>query len=334
MSVNRGAAATGKVIPLPGLEGKNPLGFLAALGVLDACSRGEPAARLEWTTELTPTAVLICPGGLDRVLDLADADRAQLVDDPVLTGPSSSPLTDAKPPLPVLRTWALQVEKSSAAPRSDATAGEDLLTALVAEQASDSSSRTNAKPTHLHFSAGQQQFLRLANDLARSVDRTQLEHALTGPWVPDLAAKTFGWNAGGERVFAFRATDPSGEKRPGYPGPDWLAFRGLACLPVVAREATGGFTLVTTACETGWKVSSFRWPLWSAPLGVDEARSLIGAIVPQPRRREELGPAAELAARGITWVLRSPISRSDQGGYGSFGAADTEMDATSADTGL
>ncbi len=319
-------------LSLAGLAGNNPLGFLAGLGVLDACAAEGLDARLSWTDDLTPTAVLTTAAGLDEVLEAVEADRVRFVGSSVLNGPPGHPLTDAKPGKEVLRRWAEVIGDEAEPPLTGGTPEQNLFAALVAEGATDTTANRNAKPTHLHFSAGQQQFLRLAKDLAQAVTRSQLSEAMTGPWRPDPAAKTFGWNAGGARVYAFRASDPAGEKRPGYPGPDWLAFRGLVALPVVARAGRDGFRLVTTACETGWKVSSFRWPLWSSPLRTDEVRSLIGSVIPQPPNRVDPLNLGELQARGVTRVFRSPISRTDQGGYGSFAGADVELDTSSAGT--
>ena len=321
------------VVQLTGLEGGNPLSFLAALGVLDVCTRAGLAVGLRWTDDLVPTAVLQGSVSMDDLLDCVAVDQAAFADAAVLRGPPDHRLTDAKPPKDVLRTWAHLVGATPGHPVTQGAADQDLFVSLVAEGAADRTARGGAKPTHLHFSAGQQQFLQLAQGLAVTVSRAQVEQALVGPWVPDPAAKTFGWNAGGERVFAFRATDPSGERRPGYPGPDWLAFRGLSFLPVVTARGRDALVLLTTACESGWKTSSFRWPLWGMPLGGEEVRSLIGSLVPQPARRDSRPVAlsatdiADLRARGVLRVLRAPITRSDQGGYGSFGGADIEFEA-------
>ena len=53
-------------ISLPALEGTNPLGFLAALGVLDAVAATTPGATLRWTDDLVPHAVI---GGQGRYFD-------------------------------------------------------------------------------------------------------------------------------------------------------------------------------------------------------------------------------------------------------------------------
>ena len=52
-------------VALPALEGTNPLGFLAALGVLDALACANPGATLRWTDELVPHAVAGSVSDLD-----------------------------------------------------------------------------------------------------------------------------------------------------------------------------------------------------------------------------------------------------------------------------
>ena len=155
--------------------------------------------------------------------------------------------------------------------------------------------------------------------LAADVDRERLQEAICGPWRYDSPMPSLSWDGRGERVYAVRAINPSKEKRLGVPGSDWLAFRGLIFYPVT-RTVTG--SLRTTACDPGWKHSAFRWPLWAAPC----TRNVTGSLVADPTLVSQLSRTRlrpdELAARGILSVLEAPIRRTDQGGYGSFGAPD------------
>jgi hypothetical protein len=309
-------------VDLPALSGTNPVGFLAALGVLDAVFSSHPDVSLRWTDELVPHAVLSGAGDLDLVLDILDQDRVEWTASTALhfPFPPDSPLNDAKPGDALLRAWFAAAADKVGGPQHDA----DLLCAIVAEGAFDGNQK--AKPTHLHFMAGQQQFLEMARTLASSVDRERLREALCGPWAYDSPLPSFSWDARGERVYAVRATNPSKEKRLGVPGADWLAFRGLIFYPVT-RTANG--SLQTTACDSQWKRSAFRWPLWSVPGRRDVVRSLVAdrtLISDSARLRAEV-----LDARGIFSVLRAPIRRTDQGGYGSFGPPDVLASAVVTD---
>jgi hypothetical protein len=299
-------------VPLTALEGTNPLGFLAALGVLDAMSAATQGVTLRWTDDLVPHAVIGGAGNLDHLLDTLDKDRDQWADTAVLRFPANGqPFADAKPDGRQLRQWFEHVGGQSR-PRADA----DLLCALVAEDAFDNNGR--AKPTHLHFTAGQQKFLGMVRELAAAVDRDRFLEAICGPWRYDSPLPSLSWDSRGERVYAVRAVNPSNEKRLGVPGADWLAFRGLVFYPVM-RTSRG--SLRTTACDTEWKRSAFRWPVWTSPV----TRHVVCSLVADPSlvSRPPKATPADLAARGIASIRQASIRRSDQGGYGSFGAADT-----------
>jgi hypothetical protein len=296
------------------------LGYLAALGVIDAVTASGHEVTLRWTDELVPHAMLGGPESVDDVLEILDADRQRWLDSIVLRFPAAEPLRDAKPDEHLLREWfTAAFESGSALDRA-------MLCALVAEGGLDGN--RNAKPTHLHFTAGQQQFLEMVRTLASSVDASRLREAVFGPWAYDSTLPSLSWDSRGERVYAVRASNPSKERRLGVPGADWLAFRGLIFYPV--RVLNG--SLRTTACDKDWKRSAFRWPLWSVPISRQTLYSLVadpslvaqGAIL-RPR---------DLAARGVLSVLQAPIRRTDQGGYGSFGApeilASAETDVTAS----
>jgi hypothetical protein len=298
-------------VPLPALEGTNPLGFLAALGVLEALSSTRPGATLRWTGDLVPHAVISRVADIDELLDSLDKDRVEWSGSSLLRFPEGAePLSDAKPSGEQLRQWFEFVAENGR--RSDM----DHLCAIVAEDARDNNGK--AKPSHLHFTAGQQQFLNMVRDLALNVDRARLSEAVEGPWRYDSPLPSLSWDSRGDRVYAVRATNTSKDKRLGVPGADWLAFRGLAFYPVMRTDRG---TLRTTACNREWKSSAFRWPLWHASATRNVVRSLVAdstLIAPGAKVRP-----AELAARGISSLRQSKIRRSEQGGYGSFGAAET-----------
>jgi hypothetical protein len=302
-------------VPLPALEGTNPLGFLAALGVLDALSATRPVATLRWTDDLVPHPVVSGVPDLGELLDILDKDRAEWTASSVLGfRADGEPLPDAKPGGKDLRRWFEFVADDGR--RSDA----DHLCAIVAEDAHDNNGK--AKPTHLHFTAGQQKFLSMVRELAQRLDRDRLKEAIEGPWRYDSPLPSLSWDSRGERVYAVRATNPSNDKRLGVPGADWLAFRGLVFYPVM-RTLSG--SLRTTACDPEWKSSAYRWPLWTVPA----TRNVVKSLVADPSlvaKDASLYPAA-LTARGISSVRQSKIRRSDQGGYGSFSAAETLIGA-------
>ncbi|CAN5397441.1 hypothetical protein BH24ACT9_BH24ACT9_11900 [soil metagenome] len=293
---------------LSGLIGTNPLGLFAALGAVDVAYRSGAAVRLRWTEDIEPEAVLDGVLDVDTLVDLIDGDRAAWLESPVLAwGPAGPPLVDTKPSPSELRAW------TAAALASGDRCHADLLGALVAEGAV--AGKGEAKPSHFHFTAGQQRFLFMVRELASAVAIQDLRAALVGPWPRDSDLPVLGWEAGGGRGYALGAIDPSSEKRRGTPGADWLAFLGLSYFPVVSIRGR----LLTTGCAPAWKQGGwFRWPLWTGFLAPDTIRSVLSD--------ESLWSMGEqlLRLRGVARLMQSPIRRTDQGGYGSFGAA-TEM---------
>jgi hypothetical protein len=304
-------------IDLKALVGTNPIGLLAALGTLAAIERQAPhlGVRLRWTTGVVPYAQLMMPidefVDLDEVIRLVDEERQAWGDSLVLySGPSGEPELDVKPDREGVRAWAaLVAEKASATSRRDA----DLFEALLAEDAL--ASKSDGKPTHLHFSAGQQKFLAQARELAEHVGPDDLREALAGPWRHASTLPVLGWDARGERIYALRGFNPSGEKKRGVPGADWLGFVGLSFFPVARSGLPYGDPLLTTGCGGTWKQGTFRWPLWSVPLSAPVIKSVLADRGLADANRDER------AKQGVFRMLEAPIRRSDQGGYGSFGPA-------------
>jgi hypothetical protein len=289
-------------LTLSGLDGTNPSAFLAALGVLGSTEAANGAARLKWAYRGTWHPVLSSSHGdaasLVRALDI---DRQRCIDDAALSLEYDGK-RDLKPPPSLCRTWLRRLA-AEANPRHRRSV--DWASAFVTDVAVDNNG--NIKPTALHFTAGQQQFLQMARDLVTSVTESDLLEALLGPWQYARALPVMGWDNTASRDYALRASDPSTDKKMGVPGADWLALRGLAFIPAFPR----GRRVVTTGCEGGWKDGAFRWPLWTSSISAPTIRSLLSGNYVEMKSNER-------RARGIGAVLSSGIKRSEQGGYGSF----------------
>lgn len=292
-----------------GLDGTNPLGFLAALGALRACGH---EARLHWRDTGRWRAVLTLPpdapdpvtavmtdlerwraGALALELEYAKAEK----------GAEGKRVRDLKPPPDEFRLFLERVRQRW---RDDSDAA-DFAAAYGTEAGHDN--KGNTKPTALHFTAGQQAFLDMVIELRDNLTREHVEEALRGPWRYASKLPVLRWDVSGERLYALLATNPTRDKAQGVPGADWLAFLGLSFLPTFPR----GTRTLTTGFDHASKEPSFIWPLWTEPLGRDVVRSLLAS-----RLREMDSP--ERRARGIALVLASQARRSDRG-YGNFAAA-------------
>jgi hypothetical protein len=303
-------------LELTGLDGANPLAFLAALGVLvalDEAHRGPEAERprLAWRLRGGWRPVLRSGvGELEALAAALAADRARCTDEPALRFTTPVPDKDGgiklEPevkPLPGLLRDTLRGWAAAASPEHRRTL--DWFTAFISEGAVDGNG--NGKPTSLHFTAGQQRFLGAAVQLAESVRQEHLAEALAGPWTYASRLPVMGWDNTETRDYALRATNPSDDKKCGNPGADWLALRGLVLLPTAARRGEQR----TPGVSGGWKSSTFTWPLWAEPL----PRAVVSALLTAEEPATLTG--SQRARRGIATVLRARILRSDQGGYGS-----------------
>lgn len=293
-------------VTLTGLDGANPLAFLAALGALEGAAGDGHEARLSWKYTGTWQPVLTSRSpDMDTLLKRLDADRVGSIGDPAL-GLRYDGKADLKPEPRRFREFLLELREQATPTRRRSV---DWASAFATDVAVDNNGHT--KPTALHFTAGQQQFLQMANELANRVTLDDLREALEGPWKYERSLPVMGWDATSSRDYALRASDPSTDKKRGVPGADWLAIRGLVFLPTVPR----GNRILTTGCSGGWKDGRFRWPLWTVLLNPQTIRSVLSIDVEAISRGER-------DARGIGVVLTSGIRRSDQGGYGSFEPAE------------
>ena len=299
---------------LHGLDGTNPLAFLAALGALRASG---PEARLHWRDEGRWRPVLTLPEDSPGPADLVMADlerwRAGATMPLALDleyakaekGSEGKRVRDLKPPPkpPIFRDF---LERAAKAWPDDPDAA-DFAVAYATEAGRDG--KDNTKPTAFHFTAGQQAFLDMVIALRDGLTRSHVDEALDGPWRYESTLPVLRWDVTGERLYALLASDPASDKARGVPGADWLAFLGLSFFPAVAR----GTHTFTTGFEDRSKEPWFCWPVWTAPLTRDVVRSLLALDLRD-------STADERRARGVALLLRSRARRSDRG-YGNFSAA-------------
>lgn len=311
-------------LKLEGLDASNPLGFLAALGLLqvltDSSAAVEPRGewRLSWRDEGRWLAVLHGSNDPDlvikRLLDDAGSWRDELALQLAYDGqgkrlpPSSEDATfDLKPSPDTFRAYADEAA-------NNCTPGKMRSVRLIAAYGSElvTANKGDLKPTALHFTSANQKFLGMVRALQQGVKRDDFNEALFGPWRNESKLPSLSWNASAPRIYAYRANNPAPEKRGSVPAADWLAFIGLRFFPVASKRSS----LLTTGVKGGWKDSTIRWPVWTLPLSVNAIRSLQsweGLRDPMARER--------WSAAGISGLYESRILRTEQGGYGSFSPA-------------
>lgn len=323
---------------LTGLDALDPLGFLAALGCLAALTdaaedKGLPPPTLSFEPHTPAVAIIAGPySDLDALLEHLEYDLERVSGrsggsrDPFLAfaypDDDGKDVRDLKPPPSFFRTQA-QAWLARAGISNRRTV--DWAAATLTDVAVDGGGKS-AKPFALHFTAGQQRFLSVANELidgsdakpkanspGRPLDRDDLRVTLIGPWPNDRTLKVFNWSPSQERAYALRAHDPSGDKKLGTPGADWLALRGITLL----TSAPVGDQIQTSGVHGGWKSGTFSYPIWTTPMDADTVRSLLRHPALRADPQGVSATARRTLPRGVE-VVTCRISRSEQGGYGSF----------------
>lgn len=294
-------------IQLVGVDGSNPLGFLAALGLL----RVVPGAKLGFSEDGSFRAFV--DGFNKSESDLAalitvDAEAAANENAPwrftyrkaatKKQGPQW--VADLKPPPEdFMKFLATCIEAW--------LTGNDEAAAYAAAYGTDIAvdGKGNTKPTALHFTAAQQTFLGAVEGIRASVTQEWIEMSLFNGH-GERPGSNLRWDPGAERNWALMANNPSGDGTRVDAPLEWLAFRGLPLLPSFPR----GARIITTGVVGRGDDMTFTWPLWSIPASLLTTRSALQV--------DWTGSTKERAARGVFAVCSSAIRRTSQG-FGNFG---------------
>ncbi len=260
------------MIELPGLSGASPIGFLAALGMLRVLveDRGRDV-RLAWRhgravlegLELTEAIDELAANmaGRGDALEFTWADTTRGVTPEQYRAAVAQAGGDRRA-LGFLAGWGTDTVVSKGV-----IAGTDMDMTPV-----------NKK----------QMLPRDLCELAPRVNRKALEIALLGG--PYERQSPWGLDPASRRTGATEAKAPGKSKPPGKPGLIWLAIESIPLHPVLPTSATRTRTV-------GWRymlADAYVWPLWNAPLNLNEARLL------------RMLPVARLAGRpGVTEVWAS-----------------------------
>lgn len=259
-------------LPLPALDGRTPLGFLAALGVLRLLTeRCATPAKLGWSTVDCTAVVTGTRGGIDELVDDLTAVVRSIPPDGVLPGlPTDLPPPGEAPDR--LRLPRLKLAEYAGTVWQDAGAdGERWMASLVTDLSLDDQGRADIS---LYTAPSGKQSM-----------RTMLEKPLRivqkHPEVLREALVSWRRHAGvsGEyldhRVLYAAADAPDGTSRErGVPGATWLA---LMAYPLLRTTVTDGKPVTT-----GWQYPTGRerdrrltYPLWSTPVGTDTVIALL-----------------------------------------------------------
>jgi len=265
------------VLTLPALDGRTPLGFLAALGLtrlLDIYTDDSP--RLSWSTQDYTAQLHTTRDSIDAVV----ADLQNIVDripqDGVLPGvPVDFPPPGEAPDQLRLTPGALKALASELAPEPDAEI-DAWLGSLVTDLSLDDKSRSAISM--------------MAAPSGKQSMRTMLEKPLKlvreDPGC--LTEALEGWRrrsgVSGEyldhRVLFDAADSGAGKSEErGVPGATWLA---LMSYPLLRTTASGSEPITTGWHRQRRQPSLFVYPLWTVPLD----RHAVTALLEHPLMRQ------------------------------------------------
>ncbi len=283
-----------------GIEGSNPLGFLAAVGAwrLSALLWGGEVRmrwirRDGWRPELAGAPVLeeaefcraLCEEAPWAPLGAFEALGKNLTVEPETFRP-------------VARAAV------AGATREDRRAA-DFAAAFGSEMEVDRNGRIRYTDLCFITGSGHQDFLGSANALRESTKAEHVREALFGPWKYRDRSLSFRWDPEDAKEYALQWENPSVEGVYSVWGANRLAFEALPLFPVAATENG----VRTTGFETRERAHEFTWPMWEGWLGLDAARALLASRALQAEAPER----KELAAMGVGEIFRCQRVRIGQG---------------------
>ena len=295
---------------LPALEGTNPLGFLAALGVQVVFDSEERQPSLWWTDDVIPHAVVDTAFDIDSIAEQALRVFPLWVKSSALNPRFGSDADDTAKFNPKELKDYLEATRSR-------QPGNRLATALVADGSMDGSGNV-AKPTDLYFTSGRLKFLKIARDILAGVRRAELVEGIQGPWSYKSTLSSLGWDTTDDRIYALAASNPAKDKKRTNPGAEAFAILGLSRHPVFpGRDPRGRDRTLTQGCAGPWgRGGTYTWPLWTRPASLDVVGSLLAQATGGSQETDRR--SRYYKAWGISSLMQSTIRRSDQGGYGTF----------------
>ncbi|MDO3377552.1 type I-G CRISPR-associated protein, Cas3-extension family [Geoalkalibacter halelectricus] len=299
---------------LNGLDGGNPLAFLAALGTLRMTTLAYPEklVRMRWQkNDGGWRPYLVVEGVLELAEWIATLNTA-------LRSPNGQPAfgisRDLNLPCEDFRSIAVDA-------KNHATKGDrcflDFLAAFGSEIVE---AQANGKKTGLiadtafrtMSGAGHQHFLRFMSELEKLTEADHLRSALFESWKYEDPGPSMRWDPADDRRYAQRWKEPSGDPLKTVRGANRLAIEALPLFPTAAignRLETTGFS------QRRRSGAVWTWAIWSTELSLYVVRSLLSLSELQrivPNRKI-------LRSIGIEEVYR--CQRITQGKYRNFSQA-------------
>jgi hypothetical protein len=324
-------------LPLRGLKGTEPIGYLAALGLLRVLSKRNSLGfvKLSWSDDSVWSAILHTENACDDQLlidELLGHMRGRAAF-PVFAGvePACDTSTEAQP-------W--RDVKVSCKQFADMLRAVRLVADVNDREAADFYSAFGSeliplnnkdvvKPSALHMTSGNQAFLESTRELARSLDACAPPHSKsavqpeeafrealfdrrsdgTQGWQAADEFSSMGFDAAREAIYALTATAPTSTGPRSTRGAVWLAIEAIPLFPTLPA----GRHLHTRGFTSDRRTTTFRWPIWNGNLSIDCVRTALALpeVLDEDITIERL---QQLAIRAVMQSERVSIGQ----GYGQL----------------
>ena len=300
---------------LSGIDGANPLAFLAALGTLRGLTMAWPERDVKlwweprdaWRPRLSidgaPPSREDALAGLAHFAELRPGHTALDIGDNLTVAPNDfrNAATDAV---------------GIAALSHTARAAADFIAGFGCEAVTERNRSDRIQDTALRTlrGAGHQHFLKTMRDLAERAAADSFDRCLFQTWTRSDRRLSLRWDPEDDRRYALRWRDPSKDAAGVEWGANRLAFEAIPLFPT----APVGRRLDTTGFR-GTRVSDtfFTWPIWDVPVNLDTVRSTLAMV--ELQQRQNPSACRRLAAMGIREVFQS--QRMNAGRYRNFSPA-------------
>jgi hypothetical protein len=297
---------------LNGLDGANPLGFLAALGTLTLCERLNLHPRMAWRPYANSYRPMLWVEQSGEVMELAELLNQRVQED----------WCNEEEPVFIYNDIIACLPQDFRRRTVEFLRGNDVdrvLANLLAGFGSDAILQESGnqagmiQPSALSF-ANRQSERKLLEDYAalvrgkRSKSKTYppasaqvLLEALAKPWRYEDDHKELRWSPTELRQKAYSKSGKT------VHGANLLAFWALTLLP--SFPSMQG--LLTTGVSRSKSNIRFTWPFWSDPLPVDVVRSLLAS----PLLHQDMPDLEQLRTCGVFAVHRSHRISFEKGLY-------------------
>jgi hypothetical protein len=253
---------------LTGLDGSNPLGFLAALGVLRMLQLKSPEIlpTLCWSPSFHAKLQIQADISANAVSEILVKALKQITKEGVCQFGDIIGVSQ--------RDFADFIEGALDQASEEQGRNRLLFASAFGSPAMVDSKKGTIVPTAISFTNGQgtKRLLKDFRTLIAQLTVNQMYAALFEPWkYEDCKIPIFRWDPSDMRMGAHMATDPGDTEIRSVAAANALAFAGMSYLAVVPD----GDGLLTTGFRRVGKDLLWAWPLWEPAINSDSVASLL-----------------------------------------------------------